>query len=148
MDKENREKHGKQADKRQEAKKRKNKPRVKPMLERKITFFPKIHIASQLLRMTKRLYAYSRGDRERPKPLVLKKPLTARQALSLLDPRHLTCLSPIPVSWIALVKPPLSRLASRLHTITSRSTLKWRGRGLGGLGRQGGGSRGGAFCSS
>jgi len=62
---------------------------------------PPIRLPESLLRRAEELYN-SIGEMAKPSLPVLRKPLKAKQALSLLNPKHLTSL--FPLSWCAIAE--------------------------------------------
>ena len=96
----------KRPEKRESKKQKKKKPRpIKLSPESRVKRLPHIPTEKKLLKNAEKLYARIE-KRPEPKLLLLKKPLKAKQALSLLSPKHLTSTA-IP-EWCALIKGKLS----------------------------------------
>ena len=83
---------------------RKTEAKEKPRKE-SATSLPNIQLPKSLKSLAERLYR-SLEEAETPSLLALKRPLTARQALSMLNPKHNTSLTHS--SWCAFVKGKLS----------------------------------------
>jgi len=79
----------------------KNASPSKPEAKTRVHRLPRVRPAEKIVEDAEKLYE---RVEKRPKPqlLILKKPLRARQALSLLSPKYLTSL--FPANWCAFVK--------------------------------------------